>query len=166
MTALTKFDTVLTKVIGKLPKGLHPFFDGLGYITMPAVWFIAMGAWVVFRTLAGESIITELVVLAGIPVATVLKLFIRRQRPMTIYAEAMKVKSYSFPSSHAYSAALVCGYFSNLTFSSGLDAVAIGLMGLATLIGISRVHLGAHYPSDVVAGWLLGAGLVYAAIQL
>jgi len=39
-------------------------------------------------------------------------------------------------------------------------------LGLAALIAISRVYLGVHYPSDILAGALLGWGIAYAIFRL
>jgi undecaprenyl-diphosphatase len=89
-----------------------------------------------------------------------MKLIVRRSRPKTIYAENMKIKSYSFPSSHTYAATLAGGYLALLCFT--IFAVPINLLFggmiviLVVAIGLSRVHVGAHYPTDVTAGWLLG----------
>lgn len=44
--------------------------------------------------------------------------------------------------------------------NSGLVIVAGLFSMMAVLIGLSRVHVGAHYPSDVIAGWLLGVCVV------
>jgi membrane-associated phospholipid phosphatase len=90
-----------------------------------------------------------------------MKLFFRRKRPPTLYAAAMKVKSYSFPSSHAYSAALAGGYLGAEAFAAGVVVVGISLWLFAIVIGISRVYVGAHYPSDVLAGWVLGGGIAW-----
>jgi undecaprenyl-diphosphatase len=60
----------------------------------------------------------------------------------------------SFPSGHAASAA---------AFATGVSlempALAVGVGGLATAVAASRVVTGAHYPSDVVAGAVLGIGV-------
>ena len=40
---------------------------------------------------------------------------------------------------------------------------AAGVLGLATLVGLSRSYLGVHYPGDVLAGWVLAVGGVAAA---
>lgn len=69
----------------------------------------------------------------------------------------MRVKSYSFPSSHAYSAALAGGYLGLEVLHAGAWTASVLFAALIFLIGVSRVHVGAHYPSDVIAGWLLGA---------
>jgi len=65
----------------------------------------------------------------------------------------------SFPSAHASdtaAAAAVIGW--------AAPALAPVAVAIAALVGISRVYLGAHYPSDVVAGWVLGAAVGAALI--
>jgi undecaprenyl-diphosphatase len=67
----------------------------------------------------------------------------------------------SFPSAHAAdtaAAAIVIGWA-----APALTPVAVGI---AALVGISRVYLGVHYPSDVVAGWVLGAAVGAALITI
>jgi diacylglycerol kinase family enzyme/membrane-associated phospholipid phosphatase len=65
--------------------------------------------------------------------------------------------STSFPSGHAASA---------FAFATGValekPAVGIPLLGLAGTIAYSRVYVGVHYPSDVVGGALIGAGVAVA----
>lgn len=81
----------------------------------------------------------------------------------------MKIKSYSFPSSHTYSATIAGGYLAFLSFA--LLPMPIGLLAgslfaiLIVAIGISRIHVGAHYPTDVTAGWMLGAIVLFAVIR-
>jgi undecaprenyl-diphosphatase len=66
----------------------------------------------------------------------------------------------SFPSGHSASAA---------AFATGaaieMPALAAPLGGLAAAVAISRVATGAHYPSDVVTGVLLGAGVGAATLR-
>ena len=59
--------------------------------------------------------------------------------------------SSSFPSGHTASA------FSFATaMTSDTPWLALPLFGVASLVGYSRVHAGVHYPSDVIAGCVLG----------
>lgn len=66
---------------------------------------------------------------------------------------------YSFPSGHtAASFAVGVLLFRKLPKRYGIPALV-----LAALIGFSRLYLGVHYPSDVLAGALLGTGISYTA---
>ena len=65
------------------------------------------------------------------------------------------VRSYSFPSGHAAGNMIFFGALAML----GARRSAYAVMGAAiALIGISRVWLGVHWPSDVLAGWIEGLG--------
>lgn len=159
MRVVFTFDTFFTKLVSKLPKKLHEPFHTLGIYTSPAMWGLIL---IVYGIATGLTALT-LWTIALLPLASVSKLLFRRRRPPTVYAGGMRIKSYSFPSSHAYAAALVTSFLSWSAISNGNWWLAI-LLGIAAfVIGVSRVFLGAHYPSDVVAGWLAGLSFSVAA---
>lgn len=96
----------------------------------------------------------------------VLKGAFERQRP-ALTPHLVEVSTYSFPSAHAMLSAVV--YITLGTMLARLEParrlkwyyLSVAL-GLALVIGVSRVYAGVHYPSDVVAGW--SAGLAWAAL--
>lgn len=67
----------------------------------------------------------------------------------------------SFPSSHAANTAAAAVLFS--WAAPRLSPVGIGI---ALLVGISRVYLGVHWPTDVLGGWALGAAVGLAVLAL
>lgn len=96
----------------------------------------------------------------GIPL---IKMFWRRQRPETAYARSIRYSRYSFPSGHALDSVLVYGllahYIATTMGTAGhLSVVAAIFLTLA--ISYSRIYLGAHYVSDVLAGLLLGSSVL------
>lgn len=63
-------------------------------------------------------------------------------------------EGYGLPSGHAQMAVVLWGTVATWTHKRWLRRVAIALI---VLIGFSRVYLGVHFPTDVLAGWALGA---------
>lgn len=165
MERVRLFDQHIASFIGRLPRRLHKPFDMLGYATPPIVWFGALLLFaIVFQNNDAAGFETTGVVLLLLPLASIIKFLFRRSRPPTIYANAMKIRSYSFPSSHAYSAALGSSYVAYLLLGHGLEWIAAIFYALIFVIGVSRVFIGAHYPSDVIAGWILGIVILMVII--
>ena len=105
----------------------------------------------------------------GVIVRTVLKTAIARPRPTEELVRVMDIRdSYSFPSGHVMFYVVLLGSLYFLLSSSGLSGKMIRLVQAIiavalALIGISRVYLGVHWLSDVLAGYIFGAALVTVA---
>ena len=91
----------------------------------------------------------------------ILKALFARERP-EIVPHLVEVHSLSFPSGHSMNSAIVYltlavliarGYEERRTRSFVIGAAAL----LVLLIGVTRIYLGVHYPSDVLGGWTVGA---------
>lgn len=98
--------------------------------------------------------------IAALGANSAIKSIFRRTRPETMYVESMAIKSYSFPSGHAFGSMVFYGLIGYLCYQrldkpfNIVGAVLLGMLIIA--IGVSRVSLGAHFPSDVLIGWILG----------
>ena len=91
---------------------------------------------------------------------TLLKAFFSRPRP-DLVQHLVETNSMSFPSGHAMNSAIIYLTLGSLLARSMADrrtrAFIIGIAIMLTLtIGFSRVYLGVHWPSDVLAGWSIG----------
>jgi undecaprenyl-diphosphatase len=96
----------------------------------------------------------------GFVLNSLLKNEFSRTRP-TIVPHLREVMSPSFPSGHALTSAAVYltlgALLMRLSERRLTKFYCIGIAMLATaLVGLSRVYLGVHYPTDVLAGWLIG----------
>ena len=103
-------------------------------------------------------------------VIEIVKRVVARTRPEVL--EPILVETgFSFPSGHSANAMVAYGIVAVVVGRTSLGRrtrilVQVGLACVIGLVGISRVWLGVHYPTDVVAGWATGAVAVcaYAAL--
>lgn len=129
----------------------------LGYywVVIPLALLSAYGF---YRRGLGTSAILILVSAGGAAVlATVLKIIFQRARP-ELFDSDYAASFYSFPSGHA---TIAVAFYGTLALLVALRlrgprrwAVAVAGFVLVVLIGFSRLYLGVHYPTDVVAGYL------------
>ncbi len=138
----------------------------LGSVTVLAIiTFAAIGF-----LLADGKPRTALLVVASIGggtlLSTLMKLGYGRPRP-DLVPHAVEVYTASFPSGHALGAAVVFLTLGGLlSWSQPRRRIKIYILSTAVvltiLVGVSRVYLGVHWPTDVLAGWTIGAAWALA----
>lgn len=158
---LHSFDRKFEKLISSLPAWVRTPMLLLSYLGQPLITIgtstliIGIGLGENNRLLA----VAGMVALGTIITGSLLKLVLRRDRPVTEYVEHMFLDTFSFPSGHAAGTVPAFGLVAYLLAQlTGVWApLVITVITLVTFcIGISRVYLGAHYASDVVGGWIVG----------
>jgi len=127
----------------------------LSYATLASVGYLALSrrrsaAWPVLAAVAGGTLLSSL-----------LKLGFDRPRP-DLVPHAVEVYTASFPSGHAMLSAVTWLTLGALMMRveprRRVKAYVMAMAVLTTLmVGASRVYLGVHWPTDVLAGWCLGA---------
>jgi undecaprenyl-diphosphatase len=144
--------------------GLRRLFQVASRLGDGAVWYalIALLAATGGRAGVGAALRMAIAGLAGLLLYRVLKRHLVRERPFITHQSILRAGApldrFSFPSGHTLHA--VC--FTVLAIEA-FPLLAWVLVPLAALIALSRVVLGLHYPSDVVAGAALGEGIAQLA---
>jgi len=137
-------------------------FLGSGWVLVVVVALIA--AWAVWRKQRRLAGLLVSVALAAELLNVILKLLFERTRP-DLFFEILSPKSYSFPSGHAMASTAVYGMVAVVL--AQLHPRLRWLFYLAApvlvfLIGVSRVFLGVHWPTDVAGGFAAGGAFVAA----
>ena len=113
------------------------------------------------------ALVLLLITLIGRGLSEVQKYWIARARP-DLEPHLVVVKTSSFPSGHAASS-MIFYLTLALVLAAGTRwhrVAAAGAVLLSLLIGISRVMLGVHWPSDVIGGWAFGMLWVLLTLRL
>jgi membrane-associated phospholipid phosphatase len=137
---------------------------GLSWIGSPQVLTPAIPAFaglLWWRRLGRAAMVWLIATSGATGLVVVLKLYFRRIRPDLPWAFAHE-PSYSFPSGHSVFAVVVYGTLIYLGLRHLRTVweqmvVSVAAMALVGGIGYSRIYLGVHYPSDVAAGYFVGA---------
>lgn len=142
----------------------------LGGVLLRNLFAIGAVVALLFLKLRREAVLFAMTVAGGWIANSVLKLVVGRERPQ-IVPHLMEAGGESFPSGHSFNAAVVyiamALAFAAMSRRHSVRYTLIGsAMVLSALVAWSRVLLGVHFPSDVVAGWLGGAGWAFLAAAL
>lgn len=142
------------------------FFTHLGSSTVITGLGVGLVAFFSFLRKRRQIYFLITSIIAGQLFYWIFKMLVQRMRPDTIYAW-VESGGYSFPSGHTTSSTLfygLIGFFMwRLAQKQWMKTLVIVVFGIIIfLIGFSRFYLGVHWPSDVLAGWILGGALLVA----
>jgi undecaprenyl-diphosphatase len=131
-------------------------FLAQGQVTLPLL--VLVGGILTYRDNAVAALILAIALGGSWFLNGIFKSFFRRKRP-NLWASTKQLMDYSYPSGHAMSAISFYGLLAaNLTnyLNIPLALTAILAAGITLGVGFSRVYLGAHWPTDVLSGWIAG----------
>lgn len=157
-----RFDTVL--LLG-LHQWANPVFDQLMLsITRLAdpefvVVVVTVGlGWLLWQQQRLEAGMLAIACLGALLLNQGMKLAFARPRP-TLWHPLIQETSYGFPSGHALGALVLYGFLAYLwarRYPRNSRLVYSLIVIVIVLIGLSRLYLGVHYPTDIVAGYIVG----------
>ncbi len=132
----------------------------LGSATVLGLVVVSIAGFMVLQGLRRTALFVCVASTGGSLLNWWLKEIFQRARP-DVVPHLREVMSLSFPSGHAMTSACVYLTLGALLMrvvprhTTKMYCMAVAIL-LAVLVGLSRVYLGVHYPTDVLAGWLVG----------
>jgi undecaprenyl-diphosphatase len=142
----------------------------LGGVLLRNLLVVGAVVALVFLRLRREAALLALTIATGWLVNTLLKDLIGRARP-EIVPHLTAAGGDSFPSGHSFNSAVVfiavALAFATLSARQSVRLTIIGsAIAISWAVAWSRVWLGVHFPSDVIVGWLGGAGWAFLAVAV
>lgn len=140
----------------------------LGGVTVLTLVTFAVVGFLMISRKRGAAVLMTVAVVGGLAIGSTIKHFVDRPRPPRQF-QAAYVFTASFPSGHSMLSAVTYltlgALLAQVIERRVLKLYVLSVAVLVTfLVGLSRVYLGVHWPTDVLAGWT--AGLVWALICL
>lgn len=143
---------------------IFSFIFGKIYFFIPALVVLYLFGEFFFFDLKVLAILLSSGMFENLGLAFILKFTIRRKRPYEVIDDVNmrgKHKDPSFPSNHVQNLMV---FSMILLIFNGFEFWIYGILFIffTIIVGYSRVHLGVHYPTDILAGFILG--LVFGII--
>ncbi len=172
-----KFDDPVFGVIARFYTRLGPFWQevgrdltALGGTTVITLMVSFTALFLLLRRQWRSTAFLVVAVLGGLIISLLLKHFFDRARP-DLFEHHSNTMTPGFPSGHSANSAVaylaVAILLTKLVESVRMKAYILGVgLLIPLLVGLSRIALAVHWPTDVLAGWLIGLAwglFVYAA---
>jgi len=163
----TGFDTtVLLWINQHATPALDSFFltiTQLGGVLFIATVSIAIFTYLLFQKRYYKALFIALGIGGVAALNVLLKLIFERVRP-DLWEWVIDETSFSFPSGHATASMALALCILALVWQTKWRTLALITLPIyVILVGLSRMYLGVHYPTDIIGGWLLATAWVSAA---
>ncbi len=155
-------------LLGWLAAQRQPWLDAVMFALtwLGSLWLLLPALGLITLRWRQAGLRTLVALLSASVLCHVLKVLIDRPRPDLWSGVLPLPADAAFPSAHSAQAMAVAVALLYLMPSHWRMRFGSGLILLAGLVGLSRLYLQVHWPSDVVAGWLLGAGVAILSLRL
>nr|WP_093922227.1 phosphatase PAP2 family protein [Sulfitobacter brevis] len=161
LTALRTPGDMSNPIGGKQVEIAMRDLTALGGVTVLTLITVLVLVFLVLRRQRASAVLLGVAILGGQGLSYLMKFSFSRPRP-DLVPHGVEVATASFPSGHSMMAAVT--YLTLAVMLARAETrphirgfFIAGAALLTILVGISRVYLGVHWPSDVLAGWTLGA---------
>ena len=136
-----------------------------GHPAQRSIIMVACAGWLAWDRRFGAAIAILVMPTLGAATSSILKEAFARIRP-DVVPHLDVVQDFSYPSGHAAGAATL---FITAALLIGVQRprfAIIAALVLTAIMGMTRIWLGVHYPSDVIGGWIWGTGCALAGVAL
>ncbi len=163
------YELVFCQLLNRMVRrrGIRPFFATISRLGDGVFWYCLMGLLPLLYGRAAWEVSVRMALTGAVGVALykLLKTRLIRSRPFEAHSGIVlgtaPLDKYSFPSGHTLHAVsftlIAIAYYPEWTWV---------LIPFTALVALSRVILGLHYPTDVLAGGTIGALLALSALQI
>lgn len=148
-------------------RGVHALFRVASRLGDGILWYALMALVLVAEGPRGHVPVVHMAAVGalGLAIYKWLKMRTARPRPYQVHAAirlgADPLDAFSFPSGHTLHAAAFA-----ILFTAYYPLLGVVVLPFATLVAASRLALGLHYPSDVLAGAAIGSALALGSLAL
>jgi len=164
-TVYSGMTAIMSPVLTEVVKIITHFGDVIVVVALSAILFA------IPKTRKSFGIPVSIAVIVAGVLSQAFKYIFARARPDEIYHLVQASNSSSFPSAHtmlatAFFAVIALIVFHKWKHSGKRTGILIACDAMVVLVGLSRVYLGVHYITDVIAGWIFGFAIAYITYRV